>query len=111
MNFEKYPKSKFESLASDPDATRRLADELQDDVVQEIHEAVFTAFLKVVDGLNAEGHDLRLYEEIRPGDIAYRDEPVEGQCNLRLGCDVVISAGYSDTKTIEEIDAEILRDS
>jgi hypothetical protein len=111
MNFEQYPKSKFESLASDPDATRRLADELQDDVVQEIHEAVFAAFLKVVDGLNAEGHDLRLYEEIRPGDIAYRDEPVEGQCNLRLGCDVVISAGYLDTKTIEEIDAEIFRDS
>ena len=111
MNVEKYSKSKFESILSDPAATRRLADELQNDVVKEIHEAVFTAFVKVVDGLNAEGHDLRLYEEIRPGDIAYRDEPVEGQCNLRLGCDVVISAGYSDTKTVDEIDAEIFRDS
>ena len=98
MNFEKYPKSKFESLASDPSAIRRLADELQDDVVQEIHEAVLTAFLRVVDGLNAEGHDLRLSEEIRPGDIAYRDEPGEGKCNLRLGCDLVISAGYSDQR-------------
>jgi hypothetical protein len=111
MNFEKYAKSKFESLASDPDATRRLADELQDYVVQEIHEAVFTAFLKVVDGLNAAGHDLKPYEEIRSGDIAYRDEPVEGQCNLRLGCDVVISAGYADLKTLEGSDAEIFRNS
>ena len=110
MNFKKYSKAKFESIASDPFATRRLADELQDDVGQQIHEAVLTAFLRVVEGLNAEGHDLRLYEEIRPGDIAYRDEPVEGQCNLRIGCDVVISAGYSDTK-IAEIEAEIFRES
>ncbi|MFZ0063893.1 MAG: hypothetical protein WAL47_17810 [Pyrinomonadaceae bacterium] len=111
MNVEKYSRSKFESLASDPASTRRLADELQDDVVQKIHEAVSSAVSKVVQALNAEGHDLRLYEEIRPGAVAYRDEPVEGQCNLRLGCDVVISAGYSDTKTAEEIDAEIFRDS
>jgi hypothetical protein len=111
MKFEKYSKSEFESLTADPAATRKLADQLQDDVVQEVHEAVFTAFLRVVDRLNAEGHDLRLYEELRPGDIAYRDESGEGQCNLRLGCDVVISAGYSDTKTVEEIEAEILRKS
>jgi len=111
MNFEKYAKSKFESLASDPSNTRRLADELQDDVAQEIHEAVLNAFLRVVEGLNAEGHGLSLYEEIQPGNIAYRDESGEGQCNLRLGCDLVISAGYSDTKTLEEIDTELLRDS
>jgi len=61
--------------------------------------------------LNAKGHDLTLYEEIRPGVIDYRDEPVEGRCNLRLACDVVISAGYADTKTVEEVDAEILGDS
>ncbi len=109
MNFEKYSKSEFESLSADPAATRRLADQLQDDVVQ--HDAVYTAFLRVVDGLNAKGHDLRLCEEIRPGDIAYRDELFEGQCNLRLGCDVVISAGYSDIKSVEEIDAEIFRAS
>ena len=111
MNFEKYSKSEFESLSADPAATRRLAAQLQDDVMQEVHKAALTAFLRVVKGLNAEGHDLRPYQEIRPGDIAYRDEPIEGQCNLRLGCDVVISAGYSDTKTVEEIDAQILRDS
>lgn len=67
MNFQKYSKSEFSSLSSDPAATRNLADELQDDVMREVHEAVYTAFLRVVEGLNAEGHDLKLYEEIRPG--------------------------------------------
>jgi hypothetical protein len=110
MNFEKYSKSEFESLTADPAAARRLADQLQDEVLQEVHEAVYTAFLRVIDGLNAKGHDLRLSEEIGLGDIAYRDE-VEGHCNLRLACDVVISAGYSDTKTVEEIDAEMFRAS
>jgi hypothetical protein len=110
MNFEKYSKSEFESFALDAAATRRLADQLQDEVVQEIHEAVSTAFLSVVEALNGQGHNLKLYEEIRPGDIVCRDELVEGQCKLRLACDVVISAGYSDTKTIAEIDAEIFRD-
>jgi hypothetical protein len=102
MNFEKYSKSEFESLSSDPAAIRRLADQLQDDVVQEVHEAVFIAFSKVVNGLNKEGHHLEPYEKVLPGDIAYRDEPVEGLCNLRLGCDVMISAGYADTKFVEE---------
>jgi hypothetical protein len=109
MNFERYSKSEFESLTAHPAAARRLADQLQDDVVQEVHEAAYTAFLRVVDGLNAKGHDLRL-EEISPGEIAYRDQ-VEGYCNLRLACDVVISAGYCDTKTVEEIDAEMFRAS
>src|SRR6185295_12548929 len=102
MKFEKYSRSEFESLTADPAAIRKLSDQLQDDVLQEVHEAVFTAFLRVVDRLNAEGHDLRIYEEIRLGDIAYRDESGERQFNLRLGCDVVISAGYADTKTVEE---------
>ena len=106
MNFDKYSKAKFESVALDAVATRRLADELQDDVAQEIHEAVSTAFLSVIDALNREGHNLRLYEEIRPGELAYLDSPVEGECKLRLACDVIISAGYSDMKTVEEIDAE-----
>lgn len=106
MNFDKYSKAEFESVALDAAATRRLADELQDEVVQEIHQAVSTAFLSVIDALNREGHDLTLDGEIPPGEIAYRDEPMEGECKLRLACDVIISAGYSDTKTVEEIDGE-----
>jgi hypothetical protein len=49
--------------------------------------------------------------EVSVGDIAFRDEPVEGQCRLRLACDVVISAGYadiqSDPKSVDEIIADV----
>jgi hypothetical protein len=105
MDFEKYSKEQFESR--DDASARRLADELQDDVTEEIHGAVYEAVQNVIKGLNGQGHKLTPYEEIRPGDVSFRDEPVEGQCYLRLACDVVISAGYSDTRTVDEVEAEI----
>ena len=105
MNFEKYSKQQFEARGLDTPAARQLADELQDDVAEEIHEAVLAAFMKVVEGLNERGHKLTPYGEIQVGDISLRDEPGEGRCNLRLACDVVISAGYSDTTSADEIEA------
>jgi len=109
MDVEKYSKQRFES--SDAASARELADGLQDDVVKEIHDAVYEAFLKVIEALNDRGHKLTPYEEIRPGDLSFRDEPVEGQWCLRLACDVVISAGYSDMRTADEIEAEIMKGS
>jgi hypothetical protein len=103
MNFEKYSKQQFEARGLNTPAARRLADELQDDVAGELHGAVPAAFLKVVEGLNVQGHSLTAYGEIHVGDISFRDEPCEGQSNLRLDCDVVISAGYSHTLSADEI--------
>ena len=111
MNFERYSKQQFESLGLNTPAARKLADELQIDVNDEIHEAVLSAFQNVVQRLNARGHSLTPYDEIRAGDISFRDEQIDGNCCLRLGCDVVISAGYAHTMTIEEIDAEIAKGS
>jgi hypothetical protein len=105
MNFEKYSKKQFEACGLDTLASRRLADELQNDVAKEIHAAVLAAFMKVVEGLNALGHNLTPYDEIEVGDISFRDESGEGQSNLRLACDVVISAGYSHTLAADEIEA------
>jgi hypothetical protein len=105
MNFEKYSKQQFEGLGLDTSAARQLADELQDDVAEEIQGAVLAAFMKVVEGLNMQGHNLTPYGEIQVGDISFRDEPGEGIYNLRLACDVVISAGYSDTISADEVDA------
>jgi hypothetical protein len=107
MDFEKYSKLQFESRGLDSPAARELADELQDDVSKEIHDWVLAAFLKVVEGLNAHGHNLQSYDEISMGDISFRDEPVEGQCMLRLACDSIVSAGYSHTVTAHEAEAEI----
>jgi hypothetical protein len=111
MNFAKYSKQQFESLGLNTPAARKLADELQIDVNDEIHEAVLSAFLGVVQRLNAQGHRLTIHDEPRAGDISFRDEPIDGECYLRLGCDVVISAGYAHTMTVDEIDAEIAEGS
>jgi hypothetical protein len=105
MNFEKYTKRQFEGFGLDTPAARQLADELQGDVAKEIHEAVLAAFVKVVEGLNARGHNLTPYDEILAGDISFREESSEGRCKLRLACDVVISAGYSHTRAADEIEA------
>ena len=107
MDFEKYSKLQFETRGIDSPAARKLADELQDDVAKEIHDSVLATFLKVVQRLNAHGHDLQPYDEISMGDISFRDEPVEGQCFLRLACDSTISAGYSDTIPAYEAESEI----
>jgi hypothetical protein len=111
MNIEKNSKQQFESLGLNTPAARKLADELQIDVNDEIHDAVLSAFRKVVQCLNAQGHRLTPYGEIRAGEISFRDEQIDGECCLRLGCDVVISAGYAHTMTVEEIDAEIAKGS
>jgi hypothetical protein len=111
MNYEKYSKQQFESLGLNSPTARQLADELQDDVNAEIHAAVLPAFLNIVERLNAQGHRLEMYDETRVGDITYRDEPIDGQCHLRLACDTVISAGYADTMTVDEIDAELAKGS
>ena len=108
MNYKKYSRQQFDSLGLDSPAARKLADELQDDVAKEIHGAVLTAFTLVVEELNTRGHNLRA-DEIRIGDIAFRDGAADGQCYLRLGCDVVISAGYSHTLTVEEAEAEFTK--
>lgn len=102
MNFEKYSKRQFDSCSLNTPAARTLADQLEKDVAEEIHAAVLAAFQSVVERLNAQGHNLKQYGEICAGDIAFRDESVEGQCYLRLGCDVVISAGYAHTQMVED---------
>jgi hypothetical protein len=107
MDFEKYSKLEFGSRGIDSPAARELADELQDDVAKEIHDSVLGAFLKVVEALNAHGHNLQPYDQISIGDISFRGELVEGQCFLRLACDSTISAGYSHTITAHEAEAEL----
>jgi hypothetical protein len=107
MNFEKYSKQQFDSLGRNSAAARQRADELENDVNAEIHAAVFPAFMNIVARLNAQGHNLTVFDPTVPGDITFRDEPIDGGCNLRLACTVVISAGYAHTMTTDEIDAEI----
>lgn len=96
MNYTKYCKQQFAERGLDSLAARQLADELQNDVAEELHATVSAAFLKIIKGLNAQGHNLAPYGEAKIGDTSFRDEPQESVCFLRLACDVVISAGYAD---------------
>ena len=98
MDYAKFSKQEFVQRGLDTPAARQLADELQDDVRKEMHQAVFAMFSSIVEGLNAQGHSLKPNGEIVIGDLAFRDEPIEGFCHLRLACDVVISAGYAGTE-------------
>jgi hypothetical protein len=98
MNYEKFSKQQFLLRGTDTTAAQKLADELQEAVAQEMHQTVLAKFSTIVEELNALGHHLVPYDEIAVGDLTFRDEPTEGDCRLRLACDVVISAGYADTE-------------
>ncbi|AOS97728.1 hypothetical protein AUP74_02320 [Microbulbifer aggregans] len=95
MNFEKYSKSAFENAGINSDRAKILANELEDAVLAELHQQIEAAFSRIVSRLNSEGHDLSPYLDFIPGEYEYRGKEVEGNCGLRLACDVVISAGYS----------------
>jgi hypothetical protein len=96
MNYEKYSKEEFDKRELDSPAARQLADELENDVADELHKVVSSAFIDIIDRLNAKGHKLSPYDEIIVGDLAFRDESEDGVCYLRLACNVVISTGYAD---------------
>jgi hypothetical protein len=96
MDYEKYSKQKFEERGLDTPEAGKLAEELQNDVAEEMHKAVSAAFLKIIDKLNAQGHNLESYGEISIGDLPFRDVADDGIYYLRLGCDVVISTGYAN---------------
>jgi hypothetical protein len=97
MEYSKYSKKEFEKAGINSTHARALADKLQEDVLLELHNEIEAAFLKVVSRLNKEGHDLSLYGKLAPGEYEFRGKQKNGNCGLRLACDVIISAGYSHT--------------
>jgi hypothetical protein len=102
MNYEKYTRERFDALGLDSPEARALADQLQDDVCTELHSVILPKFQEIVSRLNARGHNLTPCDPIEPGVIAYRDEPTEGECRLRLACDTVVSAGYAHMISAKE---------
>ncbi|MEO8435848.1 MAG: hypothetical protein ABI596_13190 [Pyrinomonadaceae bacterium] len=102
INSEKYSKEKFETLGLNTSDARKLAHALEVEVNEVIRSVVRADLKKVADDLNEKGHRLTIYGDSR-GDISFRDEPNEGQCHLRLGCNIVTSAGYAhDAPTLSQ---------
>jgi len=99
MELSRFSPAAFESLASDPYAARRLADELQAAVLSEVGAAAGERFMTVVAALNALGHRLTAYCPRSDGEQDVRDYTNPQLCALRLAMDIVISAGYKDVQS------------
>ncbi|MGE5644550.1 MAG: hypothetical protein ACM336_02040 [Acidobacteriota bacterium] len=96
----RFSKQQFELAAETNSGSRTLSDQLETEVLQVLHAAVTDSLGRVVEQLNQMGHRLRTYYPPEPGDIAFRDDHGSNGsyvCNLRLGVDVVVSAGFRDT--------------
>jgi hypothetical protein len=79
-----------------------LAYELGTEIQDELHAVITDHLLKIVERLNAMGHDLKLFDPPVPGDISYRDDWEDDSgyhCKLRVAVDTVISTGYSHCDT------------
>ena len=96
MNYSKYSKESFNILSNDTQATKKLANSLQDDVLEELNKEILKAFEKVASKLNEEGHKMEPFVENSIGEYEYREIDKNGNCSLRLACDVIISSGYKD---------------
>jgi hypothetical protein len=111
MDDKKFSKEQFDKCGIDSEAARMLADLLQQEVEQEIHNVVLLAMENIVQGLNREGHNLTS-SEAKVGNLSYMDVSLDGKVRLRLHCDVVISSGYAhmypDDKTPEEIITDVV---
>ena len=99
---ERFSKKTFTTLGVE--AARSRADELQREVLDAIHEDIGRSVREIVSKLNEMGHDL-VVEIDAPGDLSFRDDAT-GVSALRLGIDVVVSAGYADTSTSDGIRGE-----
>ncbi len=89
----------FDSLAPDAEAARLMADELQAAVLAELGEVVRARFEAIVAELNTRGYNLTLYGPQSADNRHVRDYSDPKCCALRLGADVVISAGYRDVRS------------
>ncbi len=96
MNFDRYSRESFEAIASDANALRVLADQLEADVLQELNQILAERFAVMVAELNSRGHNLRWDGTPRIGDVHFRVYTNPHRCALRLGYDLLICAGFED---------------
>ena len=95
-----FSKKSFECAGLDTDQSKKLAEQLSQEIQKALHLVVAEELDNIVKTLNQMGHNLNLYEPPKPGDICYRDDNDENetdnyQCFLRIAVDTIISTGYS----------------
>jgi hypothetical protein len=80
-------------------SSRALADALEAEIQEELHEVIMPKLREIVERLNAMGHQLREYTPPIPGDISFRDDEEKNGgyvCFLRVGVDTIVSVGFKD---------------
>ena len=96
MNYSKFSKEAFNKLGNNTEAIEKLANALQEEALEELHQEILKAFGKVASKLEEQGHSLAPYIENVIGEYEFRDIDKNGNCGLRLACDVIMSSGYND---------------
>jgi hypothetical protein len=99
---ERFSMQAFSELGLDTFEARELADLLANEILKEMHVVIKENFKEIVQKLKLTGHDLKIYEEIEPGVLAYRDDlgdeekdPQSYHCFLRIAHDSFVSTGYA----------------
>ena len=95
---DRFSAASFERSGLDTEAARALASALADEIQQELHTVVLPVFRRIVEMLNALGHDLRPEGEQKAGELSFRDDSGDDSsyiCKLRVALDLVISTGYA----------------
>jgi hypothetical protein len=88
-------KDRFLMEAETDPGARRLSDQLQQEVLELLNDGLAKRMDEIVELLNKQGHQLAPYYP-EPGSFAFRDDR-GGECDLRLGLDIVVSVGFRDT--------------
>jgi hypothetical protein len=102
---DRFSKERFTQEFIEKGSAERLVEALRDEVLNELHAMILERLSIVVQRLNEMGHDLKEYYPSVPGDVAFRDDyDEEGtyRCDLRLGVDLYVSAGFRDTISADD---------
>lgn len=99
---DRFSAASFAAKGLNTKQSLELAYELRTEIQDELHTVITDHLFKIVERLNAMGHNLKTYEPPVPGDISYRDDWEDDSgyhCKLRVGVDTIISTGYSHTES------------
>lgn len=95
---DRFSIARFEADHANGNA-HNTADELQNEILAELHCELLPALNRIVERLSALGHHLHPYTPTTPGDVSLRDDnETDGQyqCRLRLSIDTIVSVGFRD---------------
>jgi hypothetical protein len=104
MNFDQYSRSEFEMLGHGTDEAHALADRMKKEVQSDLYELIRPRMLEIASELKKRGHDLTEDTKNYPDCICFREVGEEKQRapGLILAVDLVISAGFPHTLTLQD---------